>query len=101
MKEKSKVVNMEETAKKNEKLTYEQLEQVASNLNDKCRQLYKQLQEAQAVIAEFNEIGMLLAIIDKGDSFEIPFVERCAKKVQQIITKALDASEKKEEEQES
>ena len=101
MKEKSKVVKMEETAKKDEKLTYEQLEQVASNLNDKCRQLYKQLQDAQAVIAEFNEIGMLLAILDKSEHFEIPFVERCAKKVQDIITKALDASEKQEEEKES
>lgn len=101
MKEKSKVVKTEETAKKDEKLTYEQLEQVASNLNDKCRQLYKQLQDAQAVIAEFNEIGMLLAILDKSENFEIPFVERCAKKVQDIITKALDASEKQEEEKES
>ena len=81
---------------KNEKMSYEQLEQIAGNLNQQCNSLYQQLQEAKAVIAEFNEIGMLLSILDKSEHFDSAFIDRCASKIQEIITKALDESEKKD-----
>lgn len=95
MEEKSKEIKMgKSSSQKNEKLTYEQLEQMAGNLNMQCRQLYQQLNEARTAIAEFNEIEMLLSIIEKGEYFDSSFIDRCAKTVQEIVMKALDNAEK-------
>lgn len=97
--EKSKKTNVETSGeKKPEKLTYEQLEQVANNLNKQCQQMYGQLQEANRVISEFNEIDMLLSILGKSEFFNDGFISRCSGKIEEIITKALDKSEEKTEE---
>ena len=93
--EKSKKVEM--NAQGNKKLSYEELEQLAGNLNKQCQQFYNQLQEANRVISEFNEIGMLLSILDKSEHFSEKFVNRVSNEVETIITKALDNSEKGEE----
>ena len=93
MSEKSKNVEMKG---KQEKLSYEQLEQIAGNLNNRCNQLYQQVQEAQAIIADFNEIGMLLSIIDRGEHFDEAFISRCASKIQETVSKAMDAAEERD-----
>lgn len=80
-----------------EKLSYEQLEQIAGNLNQQCRQMQEHIRSMQNVIAEFNEIGMLLDVLGKSEHFSEKFVTRCASKIEELITKAMDASEKKEE----
>lgn len=95
MSEKSKTVKMD--AQNNEKLSYEQLEQLANNLNRQCQQFYSQLQEANKIISEFNEVGMLLSILEKSEHFNEDFVTRCSNKVEEIITKALDSAEKQDE----
>ena len=95
MSEKSKTVKMD--AQNNEKLSYEQLEQLANNLNRQCQQFYSQLQEANKIISEFNEVDMLLSILEKSEHFNEDFVTRCANKVEEIITKALDSAEKQDE----
>ena len=64
MEEKKKPIEKKEEQKK---LTYEQLEQIAGNLQAQCQQLHNQLRDTQRVIAEFNEVGMLLDILDKAD----------------------------------
>ena len=98
MVEKSKSINMKTQGKKEEKkLTYEQLEQVAGNLNAQCQQLHSQLRSAQNTIAQVNEIGMLLDILGKSEHFTEKFVNRCSNKIEELITKALDESEKKQE----
>ena len=100
MEKKSKTVEMKKSQEKNgEKLAYEQLEQVAGNLNQQCQQLSIQLRNAQNVINEFNEIGMLLDVLGKAEYFSDAFVTRCAQKIEEIISKALDNSEKAEKEQ--
>ena len=99
MGEKSKTINMKTQGKKEEnKLTYEQLEQVAGNLNAQCQQLHSQLKSAQNTIAQVNEIGMLLDILGKSEHFTEKFVNRCSAKIEEMITKVLDASERQEEE---
>jgi len=77
-----------------EKISYEQLEQIAGNLNQQCRQM-------QQVIAEFNEIGMLLDVLGKSEHFSEKFVTRCSNKIEELITYAMDASEKQDEKEES
>ena len=63
--------------------------------------LYGQLQEARTVIAEFNEINLLLSIIDKSEHFDSNFIDRCCLKIQAVINKAMDAAEKASEESEN
>ena len=100
MGEKRKTIDMKAQGKEeeNKKLTYEQLEQVAGNLNAQCQQLHSQLRSAQNTIAQVNEIGMLLDILGKSEHFTEKFVNRCSAKIEEMITKVLDASEKQEEE---
>jgi hypothetical protein len=80
-----------------EKLSYEQLEQIAGNLNQQCRQMQEHIRSLQNAIAEFNEIGMLLDILGKSEHFNEKFITRCSSKIEEIVSKAMDASEKKEE----
>lgn len=91
MAEKSKIKKEEGSQPK---LTFEELERIAVDLQNQRDQLRNQLRSAQSIIAEFNEIGMLLDILDKSEHFSEDFVSRCSKKVEEIITKALDNSEK-------
>ena len=96
--EKSKEIKMDaQKGQKNEKLSYEQLEQVANNLNRQCQQFYNQLQEANRIISGFNEIEMLLSILDKSEHFSEEFVTRCSAKIEEIVTEALDNGEKQAE----
>ena len=84
-----------------EKLSYEQLEQIAGNLNQQCRQMQEHIRNLQNAIAEFNEIGMLLDVLGKSEHFSEKFVTRCSNKIEELITKAMDASEKQEEKSEN
>ncbi len=81
-----------------EKLSYEQLEQIAGNLNQQCRQMQQVINNQQQAIAEFNEIGMLLDVLGKNEHFSKKFVTRCSNKIEELITKAMDASEKQDKE---
>ncbi len=100
--EKSKTVKMDaqkgnvENPGKQEKMTYEQLEQLAGNLNRQCQQFYQQLQEANRVISDFNEIGMLLDILGRSEHFSDSFVTRCAQKIEKIVGIAFDKAEEAE-----
>lgn len=87
--------NVENPVQK-EKLSYEQLEQIAGNLNQQCRQMQQIINNQQQAIAEFNEIGMLLDVLGKSEHFSEKFVTRCSNKIEELITKAMDASEKQE-----
>ena len=89
--------NVENPGQK-EKLSYEQLEQIAGNLNQQCRQMQQIINNQQQAIAEFNEIGMLLDVLGKSENFSEKFVTRCSNKIEELITKAMDASEKQAEE---
>ena len=86
------------TDKKSDKLSYEQLEQVANNMGRKCQQLYDELQNARAEIARFDAVGLLLNIIANGEHFDASFIDRCALKIQNDVSAELDKAEKLEEE---
>jgi hypothetical protein len=96
MEKKSKTVKMESKSAEQKKLSYEELERIANQLNGQCKNLYNQLQEAQSVIANFNDVGMLLSIIKQGENFNAAFIERCSKKVEKIVTQMLDSADENE-----
>lgn len=99
--EKSKNVKMKnEAIQEQKKISYDELEKIAIQLKNENNALGGRLQSAYKVISEFNDLELLLSIIDKAKSFDDSFVTRCSKKVQEIVTKMLDESEKNEEEKE-
>ena len=81
-----------------QKLSYEQLENVAKDLNYQCHQLQGKLTRAEQVINEFNDLGMLLDIIKQGENFSSAFTTRCADRIEKMVSAALDNYDKMEEE---
>ena len=108
MEKKSKTVKMGSTENKAQvanskqeqpdKLSYEQLEQVARDLNMQCRQLQAQLNNAQRIINDFNDLGMLLSIVKQGENFSSDFIIRCTDRIEKLVTEALDNYDKMEKE---
>lgn len=104
MEKKSKTVRMNPgvnpagSANQPEKLTYEQLEKVAMDLNMQCRQLQNQLNNAQRVMNEFNDLGMLLNIVTVGENFSSDFIVRCTNRIEAVVSKALDNYDRMEAE---
>ena len=90
MEKKSKTMQVNPTTKQPEKLTYEQLENVARDLNMQNRQLQAQLENAGRVISEFNDLGMLLNIVKQGECFSPEFIVRCTDRIEKLVNSALD-----------
>lgn len=66
------------------KLTYEQLEAVASQLSDQAKKLYEKLQEANMSNA-FRRLDYLFKVVEFGPMFPDSFVERCAGEIQAMM----------------
>lgn len=66
------------------KLTYEQLEAVASQLSDQAKKLYERLQEANMSNA-FRRLDYLFKVVEFGPMFPDSFVERCAGEIQAMM----------------
>lgn len=89
-----KAVEVKMTPKQEEekKLTYEQLEEVANNLNQQCSQMYAKLQEAKEIISNFDMLGVLIAILDKAEYFNEDFTSMCVEKIQAYVTEMLSTN---------
>lgn len=74
------------------KLSYEELEKTAAGLNNQCKQLYQQLMEARQIISEFNVIGVLLDILGKSEHFSEEFIQKCATRIEEVVTANLTES---------
>lgn len=92
-KKEEKVVEL----KDQEKLSYEQLENVAKNLNYQVQVLSQDLSRAKSFIDNINEIGLLLSVIGKAEYFESAFIDKCASRIQENVEATWKASEEPEE----
>ncbi len=88
----------ESTASNPQKLTYEQLEQVARDLAMQRNQLQAHLQKAEQAIAEFNDLGVLLSIVNSGENFSSDFIVRCTNRIEKMVSVALDNYDRREQE---
>ena len=79
------------------KPSYEELEAALQTLNQHCKELYQKLQEADKIIGNFNDIGILLSILKQSEYFDESFIGRCAGKIQGVITQMLDSAEEPSE----
>lgn len=91
----NKVVETPEK-KANPELSREDLEKIAIQLRADNNYLNERCAQAEQIISEFNEIGMLLSLLEKSEHFEASFTSRCANRIQKLISEALDIAEERE-----
>lgn len=71
--------------KKNEKMSYEELEQVASQLSQQSQQLYARLQQAEMTNL-FKRLDLLFKVVENNHAFSEEFVTNCVKEIEEIMT---------------
>ena len=87
-----KIVEMHPQVKAEEpqKMTYEQLEQVAHQLSEQAKQLYRKLQEAN-MMNMFKRLDYLFKVVENKESFGGEFVHSCVAEIQDILTVSDEA----------
>ena len=83
--QKKKVVEMKPQVKRPEKMSYEQLENVAHQLSEQNRQLFAKLQELN-MANMFKRLDYLFKVIENGHMFKQDFLEKCIAEIESLIT---------------
>ena len=98
--QKKKVVEMQPVTKETErpeKMSYEQLEQVAHQLSEQARQLYSQLQKSN-MTNMFKRLDYLFKVVENGHIFKQDFFEKCIAEIEELMTVPEVEEKNKEEE---
>lgn len=93
--QKGKVVEMTPQAKETEqpqKMSYEQLEQVAHQLSEQAKQLYMKLQAAN-MGNMFKRLDYLFKVVENGHMFKQDFLEKCIAEIEELMTVPKDVEE--------
>lgn len=85
MENKTKMEIQSSNTVKTEKLSYEQLENVAHQLSEQNKQLYARLQEANMVNI-FKRMEYLFKVIENGHAFSSEFVNKCVSEIEDLMT---------------
>ena len=95
--QKKKVVKMQPATKdeRPEKLSYEQLENVAHQLSEQTKQLYMKLQAAN-MDNMFKRLDYLFKVVENGHMFKQDFLEKCIAEIEEIMT-VPEETDKEEE----
>lgn len=83
--QKKKVVEMKPQTQRPEKMSYEQLENVAHQLSEQNRQLFAKLQELN-VTNMFKRLDYLFKVVENSHMFNQDFLEKCIAEIESIIT---------------
>ena len=75
---------MQETARP-EKMSYEQLENVAHQLSEQAKQLYTQLQAAN-MTNMFKRLDYLFKVVENGHVFNQDFLDKCIAEIEEHMT---------------
>ena len=98
--QKKKVVEMQPVTKETErpeKMSYEQLEQIAHQLSEQARQLYNQLQKSN-MTNMFKRLDYLFKVVENGHMFKQDFLEKCIAEIEELMTVPEVEEDNKEEE---
>lgn len=93
--QKLKVVDMQPTSKETErpeKMSYEQLENVAHQLSEQSRQLYMKLQAAN-MNNMFKRLDYLFKVVENGHMFNSDFLNKCLEEIEELMTVPEDTEE--------
>lgn len=86
--QKKKIVEMQPATKETErpeKMSYEQLENVAHQLSEQAKQLYMKLQAAN-MGNMFKRLDYLFKVVENGHMFKQDFLEKCITEIEEIMT---------------
>lgn len=83
--QKKKVVEMKPQVQRPEKMSYEQLENVAHQLSEQNRQLFAKLQELN-MASIFKRLDYLFKVVENGHMFKQDFLEKCIAEVESLMT---------------
>lgn len=94
-----KVVEMQPTTKETErpeKMSYEQLENIAHQLSEQAKQLHMKLQAAN-MSNVFKRLDYLFKVVENGYRFKQDFLEKCVKEIEDIMTVPEEPENSEEE----
>lgn len=77
-----KVVEMQP---KQEKMSYEQLENIAHQLHEQLRQAHMKLQELNMTNI-FKRLDYLFKVVENSKHFKLDFVEKCVAEITELLT---------------
>lgn len=77
-----------------EKMSYEQLENIAHQLSEQAKQLYARLQEAN-MTNMFKRLDYLFKVVENAHAFSEGFVAKCVSEIEDMI--AIPESEEETE----
>lgn len=83
--QKEKAINEQPEAERPEKMSYEQLENVAHQLSEQSKQLYIQLQNAN-MSNMFKRLDYLFKVIENSHMFKLDFVNKCIDEIEDFMT---------------
>lgn len=83
--QKEKVTKMQLEAERPEKMSYEQLENVAHQLSEQAKQLYMQLQNAN-MSNMFKRLDYLFKVVENSHMFKLDFVNKCINEIEDFMT---------------
>lgn len=83
--QKEKVIKMQPEAERPEKMSYEQLENVAHQLSEQAKQLYMQLQNAN-MSNIFKRLDYLFKVVENSHMFKLDFVDKCINEIEDFMT---------------
>ena len=72
-------------ADKPEKMSYEQLENIAHQLSEQSRQLYARLQEVNMTNV-FKRLDYLFKVVENAYAFNGEFVAKCVTEIEDLMT---------------
>lgn len=72
-------------ADKPEKMSYEQLENVAHQLSEQAKHLYAKLQEAN-MTNMFKRLDYLFKVVENAHAFSEEFVAKCVAEIEDLMT---------------
>lgn len=83
-------------ADKPEKMSYEQLENIAHQLSEQSRQLYARLQEVNMANV-FKRLDYLFKVVENAHAFNEEFVAKCVAEIEDLMTVPESEEEVEEE----
>lgn len=86
--QKEKVIKMQPTTNETErpeKMSYEQLENVAHQLSEQAKQLYMKLQAAN-MSNIFKRLDYLFKVLENGHMFRQDFVDKCVSEIEELMS---------------
>lgn len=83
--QKEKVIKTQPETERPEKMSYEQLENVAHQLSEQAKQLYMQLQNAN-MSNMFKRLDYLFKVVENSHMFKLDFVNKCINEIEDFMT---------------